>query len=304
MEKNNLKTPKPLKLSIISLKREIKCLVKIFDIVEYKPLKNSIISGFFSIMLIINFLSISLFAIHFFINNQEASLKAIKLSNNDGCYLYCGATQFCSFDQSKYKNKDCDYRNNNSIILKNGEMIEIFKEDCIWDIMIVNSDSIESKIETLGFINPSDYKYIEKKDEGLENLIMIIKSNYTDDIDINFFANLEYLKLQFVSFTKNRDLTSQSSEIKESWSISTWKIFEKYEECKDYIKEGDYDVTCGAFQINFNDNMFIINFDSAIMVVEMIVFIFFVVKIYKILIIINMKMNHFQSILKSQSTCE
>ena len=302
MEKNNLKTPKSLNLTIISLKREIKCLVKIFDIIEYKPLKNSIISGLFSIILILNFLSISIFAINYFINNEEASLKAIKLSNNDGCYLYCGATQFCLFDQSKYENKDCDYRYNNSIILRNGEMIEIFKEDCIWDIMIVNSDSIESKIETLGFINPIDYIYIEKKDEDTVNSIMIIKSNYTDDVDVNFFANLEYLKLQFVSFTKNRDLTAQNRKVKESWSISTWKIFEKYEECKDYIKEDDYDVTCGAFQINFNDNMFIINFDSAIVIVEMIVFIFFVVKIYKILTIINMKMIYFQSMLKSQST--
>ena len=302
MKKNITKTPKPLKLNTNSFKQETKCLVKIFDIVEYNQLKNSIISGFFSILLILNFLSISLFTIHYFINNQEASLKAIKLSKNDGCYLYCGATQFCLFDQSKYENGNCDYRYNNSIMLFNSEMLEIFKEDCIWDIMIVNSDSIESKIETLGFINPIDYNYIEKKDKNSINSIMIIKDNYTDDVDVNFFANLEYLKLQFVSFTKNRDLTSQNHKTKESWSISTWKIFEKYDKCKEYIKDDDYDVTCGAFQINFNDNMFIINFDSTIIIVEMIVFIFFVVKIFKILIIINMKMIYFQSILKSQST--
>ena len=293
--KNNLnskiKIPKTIKYNIHSLQREIKCFLKLFDLIRVKKLNNSIISGILSLMLIVNIISISIFTFNYYLYNEEATLKTTKLTNNDSCFLYCGATEYCIFDQTNYINNECNLRYDSEIILYQEDIFEIFKDDCTWNIVLVNKDDIELKLETLGYINNYEKnKLLDNDNLGvIENNsttnyanIKKINETFINNVNINYFANLEYLKLQFISFTKNKDLTSNidSTHKKETWSISTWKIYEKYEKCKNYLGDDEDNLTCGAFQINFNDNIFIINFDTLIEIIKSLIIIYFSMKFY------------------------
>jgi len=300
IDQNKVAIPKYLNFSVKSIRKGIIAIVKLFNIFNIKTLNNSTIRGNFNIFILICcFVSFRVFFGYFF-SNEQAKLTSQKLPKNDGLYLYCGATEYCILEQEY--DKDCVQRNFTEKILYNGDIFKIYKEDCLWTVTLINIDNLEAMLETLGYLEESQLVFL-KNDIPKDESFSILK-NETNYYNINYFANLEYLKLQFVSFTKNRDDTilNNNGGYLESWSVNIWKTFKKYNKCEQYIV--DNYITCGAFRLNFNDNMFIIDFDTIMEFLKFLIFYLILINLLIRIASFNLKLINFRFYIHKQSEYE